>query len=249
MSESNVTGGAQKVVGGIVAALVGVPLLVYLVVKLATSGSGVDLGTSTMSAEAISARMQPVGAVKIVDATAPGARTGKQVYEAICISCHGAGLAGAPKFGDAGAWSSRIAQGFDTLVKHAIGGFNAMPAKGGAADLTDEEVTRAVAFMGNSAGGSFEEPKVVAAAGAAIDPAVKGKEIYDGVCMACHASGLAGAPKFGDKAAWSARLKEGDAAAIAIGIKGLNAMPPKGGYSGSDEEFAAAAQYMINASK
>ncbi|WP_255990037.1 c-type cytochrome [Chitinolyticbacter albus] len=250
MGGSNVASGAQKVVGMIVAALIGFPLLIFLVAKLFTSGSGVDLGLSTMTGEAISARLQPIGAVKVVDATAPGARSGKAVYEAVCMSCHDAGLAGAPKFGDAGAWGARIAQGFDTLSKHAIGGLNAMPAKGGAADLTDDEVKRAVAFMGNAAGGKFEEPKVAAAAGGgAIDPATKGKEIYDTVCMACHAAGISGAPKFGDKASWAPRLKGGADAAIATGIKGLNAMPPKGGYSGSDEEFKAAALYMINAAK
>ncbi|WP_148714749.1 c-type cytochrome [Chitinolyticbacter meiyuanensis] len=249
MSGSNVASGAQKVVGMIVAALIGFPLLIFLVAKLFTSGSGVDLGLATMTGEAISARLQPVGSVKVVDAAAPGSRSGKSVYEAVCMSCHDAGLAGAPKFGDAGAWGARIAQGYDTLSKHAIGGFNAMPAKGGAADLTDDEVKRAVAFMANAAGAKFEEPKVAAAAGGAIDPATKGKEIYDSVCMACHAAGISGAPKFGDKAAWAPRLKDGIDAAVAIGIKGLNAMPPKGGYQGSDEEFKAAALYMINAAK
>ncbi|MGL6040961.1 MAG: c-type cytochrome, partial [Deefgea sp.] len=123
-------------------------------------------------------------------------------------------------------------------------------AKGGAADLTDDEVKRAVAYMGNAAGAKFEEPKVAgAAAGGAIDPAVKGKEIYASVCMACHDSGAAGAPKLGDKAAWAPRLKDGVDSSIARAIKGINAMPAKGGYSGSDEEFKAAALFMINAAK
>ncbi|WP_373308307.1 c-type cytochrome [Chitinilyticum piscinae] len=105
--------------------------------------------------------------------------------------------------------------------------------------------------MANAAGAKFEEPKAAtgAAGGAAVDPATKGKEIYGQVCVACHAAGISGAPKFGDKAAWAPRLKDGEDAAVAIGLKGLNAMPPKGGYSGSDEEFKAAALYMIRASK
>ncbi|WP_444541720.1 c-type cytochrome [Andreprevotia lacus] len=104
--------------------------------------------------------------------------------------------------------------------------------------------------MANAGGAKFEEPKVAgAAAGGAVDPATKGKEIWEGTCQACHGTGAAGAPKLGDKAAWAPRLKGGADAAIAIAIKGLNAMPPKGGYAGSDEEFKAAALYMINQSK
>lgn len=249
MSGSNVKA-SKGIAGLILAAVIGVPLFVYLLIKLFTSGSGIDVTRSTMTTEAVSARLQPVGSIKIVDGGPPGSKSGKAVYEAVCISCHGTGLAGAPKFGDAGSWGARLSQGFETLWTHAIKGLNAMPAKGGAADLTDDEVKRAVAFMGNAAGGKFEEPKVAgAAAGGAIDPATKGKEIYDSVCMACHAAGLAGAPKLGDKAAWAPRLKDGVDSAIAIATKGLNAMPAKGGYSGSDAEFAAAVHYMVNSSK
>ncbi|WP_027467653.1 c-type cytochrome [Deefgea rivuli] len=239
----------KSVVGIIVTALIGVPLFAYLVIKLFTSGMATDVTSSTMTKEAVTARLQPVAVIKVVDGGPPGSKSGKAVYESVCMSCHDAGLAGAPKFADAGAWAPRIGQGFDTLVKHAISGFNAMPAKGGAADLTDDEVKRGVAFMANAGGAKFEEPKVAGAVGAAIDPAVRGKEIYASVCMACHDAGLAGAPKFGDKAAWAPRLKDGVDNAVAIAIKGLNAMPPKGGFSGSDEEFKAAALYIINASK
>jgi cytochrome c5 len=249
MGGSNATA-SKGVAGMVLAALIGVPLVVYLLIKLFTSGMVTNLTSSTMTSEAVSARLQPVGVVKVVEGGAPGSRSGKGVYESVCMSCHDAGLAGAPKFGDAGAWTARLAQGFETLSKHAIAGFNAMPAKGGAADLTDDEVKRAVAYMGNAAGAKFTEPAVAgAAAGGAVDPNTKGKEIYASVCMACHDSGAAGAPKFGDKAAWAPRLKDGVDAAVALGIKGINAMPPKGGYSGSDEEFKAAALYIINASK
>ncbi|MGL6041431.1 MAG: c-type cytochrome, partial [Deefgea sp.] len=222
----------KSAIGIILTALIGVPLFAYLAIKLATSGMSTDVTSSTMTKEAVAARLQPVAVVKIVDGGPPGSKSGKAVYESVCMSCHDAGLAGAPKFADVGAWAGRIGQGFETLVKHAIVGFNAMPAKGGAADLTDDEVKRAVAYMGNAAGAKFEEPKVAgAAAGGAIDPAVKGKEIYASVCMACHDSGAAGAPKLGDKAAWAPRLKDGVDSSIARAIKGINAMPAKGGYS------------------
>lgn len=227
-------------------ALIAACLFFYLIIKLFTSGSGINVASPTMTNEAISARLQSVGQVKISDAGPAGSRSGQAVYEAVCFSCHTTGAANSPKFADSGAWSARIAKGYDALVKSALNGLNAMPARGGAPDLTDDEVKRAVAYIANAGGAKFVEPKVVAVV---IDPNVKGKEIYQTVCMACHATGVANAPKFGDKAAWAPRLKDGVDNALAIASKGLNAMPPKGGYTGSDEEFKAAALYMINNAK
>ncbi len=105
------------------------------------------------------ARIQPVGQVcfedgEICDVTArssgpsagDGPRDGGAVYNAVCHTCHATGLLGSPKLGDAGAWGPRIAQGKETLYTHAINGYNAMPAKGGA-DIPDEEVQNAVDYM------------------------------------------------------------------------------------------------------
>ncbi|WP_350562535.1 c-type cytochrome [Psychrobacter sp. CAL346-MNA-CIBAN-0220] len=105
------------------------------------------------------ARIQPVGRVcfeegEICDVTArssgpsagDGPREGVAVYNAVCHTCHASGLLGSPMLGDAGAWGPRIAKGADTLYTHAINGFNAMPAKGGA-DIPDEEVQNAVDYM------------------------------------------------------------------------------------------------------
>ncbi|QOD13185.1 MULTISPECIES: c-type cytochrome [Psychrobacter] len=105
------------------------------------------------------ARIQPVANIcfeddEVCDVTArssgpaagDGPRDGKAVYNAVCHTCHAAGLLGSPIFGDAGAWGPRIAKGKDTLYTHAINGFNAMPAKGGA-DIPDEEVQNAVDYM------------------------------------------------------------------------------------------------------
>lgn len=92
-------------------------------------------------------------------AAAPAAATtsvadntvGKSVYGKTCALCHGAGIAGAPKPGDKEDWGPRIAQGKDTLYKHAIEGYTGakgmMPPRGGGAKLTDEEVKAAVDFM------------------------------------------------------------------------------------------------------
>lgn len=244
---SNETKAPGQIVGILLGVVVLVVVAIYLLAKLATSGF--DVNAEVMTKEAVAARLKPAGESVASDAP-PGMKTGEQVYKAICITCHGAGLAGAPKFGDAGAWGARVAQGWDTLVLHALQGFNAMPAKGGAADLTDDEVKRAVAFMGNAAGGKFTEPPVGGAeGGAALDPAVAGKKVYESVCMACHDSGAAGAPKFGDKTAWAPRLSKGLDGLVASATKGLNAMPPKGGFSGSDAEFKAAVEYLTSAAK
>ncbi len=87
----------------------------------------------------------PAGAAP---ATAGG---GEGVYKGGCVACHGAGIAGSPKFGDKVAWASRIAQGKPTLYEHAIKGYigkaGAMPAKGGNNALADADVKAAVDYM------------------------------------------------------------------------------------------------------
>lgn len=89
-------------------------------------------------------------------AAAPAANdAGKSVYGKVCVMCHGAGIGGAPKIGDKAAWGPRIAQGQDTLYKHAIEGFTGsqgmMPAKGGGATLSDDDVKAAVDYMASAA--------------------------------------------------------------------------------------------------
>jgi cytochrome c5 len=76
---------------------------------------------------------------------------GEQVFSQVCAACHGAGIAGAPKAGDKAAWAPRIAQGKDTLHKHAIEGYQGkagyMPPKGGRADLSDQSIINAVDYI------------------------------------------------------------------------------------------------------
>jgi cytochrome c5 len=92
-------------------------------------------------------------------------------------------------------------------------------------------------------------PKVAAVA-AAPAKAKDGKTVYDTVCMACHMTGAANAPKLGDKAAWAPRLKVGNDALVASVIKGKGAMPPKGGGAAlSDAEIKAAVEYLVAQSK
>jgi len=85
---------------------------------------------------------------------------------------------------------------------------------------------------------------------AAAGGADKGKAVYDATCMVCHATGVAGAPKFGDKAAWAPRIATGAAALHASALKGKNAMPPKGGNVAlPDADVVAAVDYMVAAAK
>jgi len=82
---------------------------------------------------------------------AAAARSGEQVYQQACAMCHGAGIAGAPKLGDAAAWKARIAQGKSTLHQHALKGIRTMPPKGGNLALPDAEVVAAVDYMVSAA--------------------------------------------------------------------------------------------------
>ena len=108
-------------------------------VKVAVSGqdnTGLEIKPSAAAGPAVAAAVPTDGA---------GA------YEAVCKACHGEGIAGAPKAGDKAAWGPRVAQGKDTLYKHAIAGFNGskgvMPAKGGRTDLSDDLIKQAVDHM------------------------------------------------------------------------------------------------------
>ena len=147
-----------------------------------------------------------------------------------------------------------------------------MAAQGGG-DFNDVEIARAVVYMANAAGASFPIPDKaaaepaapaaapVAAAPAAAEPvaaapeaapapaANAGKALYEQTCAVCHGAGIAGAPKFGDKAAWAPFVATGLDTMVEKATKGVGAMPPKGGSTASDEDFKAAIQYMVDNAK
>jgi len=95
--------------------------------------------------------LAPPAAAPAVAAAAAADLTGEQIYNQACVACHGAGVAGAPKFGDKAAWAPRIAQGMDTLHNHALQGFQGkaglMPPKGGRTDLSDQSVVNGVDYI------------------------------------------------------------------------------------------------------
>jgi cytochrome c5 len=130
-------------------------------VMVAAAGLAGCGNQSPADAELTATLIQPVARIELQAVTvAPGSRTGEQIYKATCGACHDAGLVGAPKTGDAGAWAPRLALGYDGLTASAIAGKGAMPPRGGGSDLTDTEVRRAVAYLANSAGAGYAEPPV-----------------------------------------------------------------------------------------
>ncbi len=274
----------QQLIATVIAGFLVPIVCIGLLVEYASNSQKVGIGSEAQTPAAIEARIQPVAdnGFTLKDASAPKLlQSGEQVFKAVCFACHATGAAGAPKLGDAAAWSARIAAGYDALLGHALHGLNAMPAKGGNPDLDDVEVARAVVYMANQAGAKFKEPQapaasataapaptaaataatapVAAAAAPAASAPVKvaaadaGKKLYDSVCMACHSAGVAGAPKFGDKAAWADRIKQGVATLDQHAINGFQGktgmMPPKGGSQASDEDVKAAVAYMMAAAK
>ncbi len=112
--------------------------------------------------KAVAMRIQKVGSVEIRDANR-ALKSGEEVYKAQCMACHAAGAAGAPKFGDAGAWAPRIKTGFEALWNSSLKGKGAMGAQGGG-DFDDIEIGRAVVYLTAAAGGKFAEPAAPAAA-------------------------------------------------------------------------------------
>ena len=92
-------------------------------------------------------------------------------------------------------------------------------------------------------------PAADGGAAAAPTAALSGEALYNKACVACHAAGVAGAPKLGDKTAWGPRVGSGLEALTASVINGKGAMPPKGGSTASDAEIQSAVEFMLAAVK
>lgn len=153
--------------------IVSLAILALLLIALASwiYGSAEDY-SDPLEGPTLSSRIDPVGGVyagdtgraamaaakaeaakKAASQVAYGGTTdGKEIYDHLCHSCHTAGVAGAPKLGNKADWAPRIAEGMDTLIKHAIDGYtgpdgNVMPPKGGNPALTDEQVANTVKWI------------------------------------------------------------------------------------------------------
>lgn len=235
-------------VGGLFAPLIAIILIIVYIMGI--QGSQLDVGSSEAEDRATRERIQPFGVALAIDPNAPKVeRTGEQVYNEVCASCHASGALGSPKYKDAAAWGKRIAQGYDTLLTHAIKGFNKMPARGGDPDLTDLEVARGVVYMANAAGAKFEAvlrkepeptPEILA----------RGQAVYAQDCARCHDTGLTGAQKLTDTAAWDALIKQGKEYLYKAAIEGTLGGPARGGNDKlSDADVKAAVDYMVDQAK
>ncbi|NBX05814.1 MAG: cytochrome c5 family protein [Betaproteobacteria bacterium] len=138
-----------------------VPVFIIIGLVYFVSSSKKPQAGAEQTERATLERIQKVGTVEILDANRV-MKTGEEVFKAQCSTCHAAGVAGAPKFGDAAAWGPRIKTGYDSLLNSALKGKNAMGAQGGG-NFDDYEIARAVVYMANAGGGKFAEPAKPAA--------------------------------------------------------------------------------------
>ena len=151
----------QNVLFELIAIIIGAIVGGILFISFLTYDFKSDTNSNVMVESKIKENIQPVAKVELAQAVAEGSasagKSGEEVYKAVCSMCHQAGILNAPKLGDTQAWASRISQGYETLVQHAIKGIRSMPAKGGNASLSDAEVAGAVLYMTNSSGASFKK--------------------------------------------------------------------------------------------
>ncbi|GAA4427358.1 c-type cytochrome [Acidovorax lacteus] len=185
------------------------------------------------------------GAPKFGDTDAWSARIKTGFDSLVQAALKGKGAMGAQGGGDFSDVEIARAVAF---LANGSGGKFAEPAAPAAAAAAPAEAAPAAA--------AAPAPAVVAAAAPAPAPAAapvaatavsaNGEALYKQACQVCHAAGVAGAPKLGDKAAWSARLGAGVDGLTAAVIKGKGAMPPRGGAGGApDADIRAAVEYMV----
>ena len=186
-----------------------------------------------------------------VAAWAPRIKTG---YDALLTSAlKGKGAMGAQGGGEYG--DIEIGRAVVYLTSAAGGKFPepaapAAPAAGASAAGAAAPAAAAVAAPAALLAAAPVVAATAAAPAAAVKVAVNtGEALYKQACVACHAAGVAGSPKFGDKVAWAPRIKTGIDAMTASVIKGKGAMPPKGGSAASDAEIRATVEYMASAAK
>src|SRR5258708_3072248 len=186
-----------------------VPIIVIvLLAKLATSGRIYDKDSPAMSPQEVAKRIGPVAEVGL-GATGPGGKimkTGEDVYSSVCTACHATGISKAPKFGDRRDWARRLREGQKALLRVALKGQGPMPPRGGASDLSDIEVERAVVYMANAAGGKFRDPAAAAPAPQAVAVKADGQQVHETTCITRPGPAEANAPKIGDTTRWATYL-------------------------------------------
>jgi len=144
-------------------------VIIIMLANYVSTATKPAAGTGALEGEAVAGRIAPVGHVEVKDANdAASLKTGEQVFQAQCSTCHATGALGAPKLGDAAAWGPRIKNGVEALLNSALKGKNSMPAQGGG-EFSEFEIHRAVVYMANQGGAKFDEPKAPAPAASAAN--------------------------------------------------------------------------------
>jgi cytochrome c5 len=156
------------------------------------------------------------------------------------------------RFVDSG---TRIGAGADSTTAEAVEARIRPVARvefegGAAAPAAPSAAAPAPAASAPAAPAPVASAPAAPAAAAPSAAAADGKKVYDTTCMVCHSAGVAGAPKYGDKAAWAERVAAGEETLVEHSIKGIRAMPPRGGNGSlSDAQVRAAVAYMLAAIK
>jgi len=145
MPKTTVTQFLLAVVGALVPVLIVAVLITGHVMNYVSEFGAPD---AEKDGAAVAERLKPVGEIATAEAGAAQAgRSGEDIVKTVCFAFHGTGALAAPNIGDKSGWGPRVGKNMDALVKSGIKGLNAMPPKGGAADLSDEEFASAVAYM------------------------------------------------------------------------------------------------------
>ncbi|HKJ10618.1 MAG TPA: c-type cytochrome [Gammaproteobacteria bacterium] len=210
-------------------------------------------------------------------ASPTAARSGEQVFKSVCMTCHATGAAGAPIVGHKDLWGPRAKQGIKVLLSHAMHGYKGMPPKGTCSGCSEQEIKNAIEYMvitktgltipgvskpesgngGQQAASNGKQTKAENGGGGGktvagfknVDLAV-GKKRFESTCVACHGSGVAGAPKFGNKSDWAPRIAQGPDTMLKRALSGYKGMPPKGTCgSCSKQEIKDAIAYMVSHSQ
>lgn len=178
---------------------------------------------------------------------------GKKTYDVHCAACHASGVGGAPRVGVAKDWSALGKTPLFILFENVWHGVSLMPAKGGCNGCSRRDLTSAIVYMIHQSGKGASGKKAQAASGSAssgvaadtVSLAV-GKKIYQAHCSMCHATGAAGAPRYGDAKQWAGPIKRGLESLHHNALNGINAMPPKGGCgSCTKDQIISAVDYMV----
>jgi len=152
----------SQVVIAVLGGLIAPTIVLVLIAKLFMGVEATHIADAdpAIADAQVEERIKPVAVVEVaaVEAGPHVDKSGEEVVTAVCAACHSVGALGSPKVGDKAAWGPRIAQGYETLIKHAIEGIRSMPARGGNPALTDGEIANAVAHMANQSGAKFTPP-------------------------------------------------------------------------------------------